>query len=96
MKVQYDGFEWDEGNMGHCAKHGVSRSEVEYVLENMAFLVPDPHRDEPRMRTAGLSKEGRHVFIVFTFRDRNDGRYVPPISARYMGEKEVKAYERSR
>lgn len=94
MKVEYDGFQWDAGNIAHCAKHGVSREEIEYVLSRMSFFVPDPHPEEPRLRTAGVTEAGRHVFIVFMFRELEDERYVRPVSARYMHEKEVKAYER--
>lgn len=78
----------------HCAKHGVSRDEVEYVLAQMTFYIPDPYPNEPRLRTAGKTKEDRHIFIVFTFREAAGQRYMRPISARYMHEKEIKAYER--
>ena len=93
MIVQYDGFQWDEGNIVHCAKHGVSREEIEHVLTHMTFYIPDPYPHEPRMRTVGVTKESRHVFIVFTFRELEDERYMRPVSARYMHEKEVKNYE---
>ena len=43
MIVQYDGFQWDEGNIVHCAKHGVSREEIEHVLAHMTFYIPDPY-----------------------------------------------------
>ena len=95
MEVKYDGFQWDKGNIGHCSKHGVSREEIEYVLARMGFFIPDPHPGESRMRTAGKTRDGRHVFIVFTFRDRKDVRLVRPISARYMHGKEVRAYEQT-
>ena len=45
------------------------------------------------MRTVGVTEESRHVFVVFTFRELEDERYVRPVSARYMHEKEVKNYE---
>ena len=94
MIIQYDGFQWDAGNIAHCAKHGVSRDEIEYVLAHMTFFIPDPHQHEPRMRTVGVTEENRHVFVVFTFRELEDEWYVRPVSARYMHEKEVNAYER--
>jgi uncharacterized protein len=94
MKTKYDGFQWDEGNIAHCAKHGVPRDEIEHVLANMTFTIPDPNPLEPRLRTAGKTIEGRHVFVVFMFREFEDERWIRPISARYMHMKEVKAYER--
>ena len=93
MKVEYDGFQWDEGNAAHCAKHGVTREEVEHVLAEMAFYVPDPFPNEPRSRTAGKTNEGRYVFVVFMFREHENERLIRPISARYMHEKEIRAYE---
>ncbi|UMA67301.1 BrnT family toxin (plasmid) [Roseivivax marinus] len=94
MSIEFDGFDWDHGNIGHCAKHGVSKDEVEHVLENMSFFIPDPYPHEPRRRTAGQTLEGRHVFIVFMHRNVGRDLLLRPISARYMHEKEVNEYER--
>lgn len=93
MIVTYDGFQWDTGNIAHCAKHGVPRDEIEHVLAKMTFFIPDPYPHEPRMRTVGQTLDGRHVFVVFTFREREHERYLRPVSARYMHAKEVRAYE---
>ena len=87
------GIEWDGGNTGHCQKHGVSIAEIEHILQKMTFRIPDPYPDEPRYRTAGETEEGRHVFLVFMYRTREDGLYLRPISARYMHKKEVEKYE---
>ena len=56
---------------------------IEHVLAHMIFYIPDPYPHEPRMRTAGVAKESRHVFIVFTFRELEDERYMRPVSAIY-------------
>lgn len=93
MKMKFDGFQWDKGNIEHCAKHDVSRDEIEHVLTNMTFFIPDPFPDEPRLRTAGKTPQGRHIFIVFMFKELEGNQYIRPISARYMHEKEVKSYE---
>jgi len=94
MRVEYGGFQWDAGNRAHCFKHGVSRDEIEHVLARMTFVIPDPFPGEPRLRTAGMTEAGRHVFVVFMFREAGEDRLIRPISARYMHEKEVQAYER--
>ena len=96
MNVKYDGFQWDKGNSDHCTKHGVSLAEIEFVLANMDFYIPDPHPEEPRKRTVGVTEDGRHVFVVFMFRELEGLWVLRPISARYMGGKEVEAYEQSR
>ena len=91
MKIQ--GVEWDTGNWPKCGKHGVSRGEVEYVVEQATLRVCDPNPNEERFRTAGQALSGRHVFVVYTYREYDDGVFIRPISARYMHEKEVKNYE---
>jgi len=88
------GIEWDDGNWPKCAKHGVSRSEIEHVLRNLDFRARDPNVGEERYRTAGRTPNGRHVFVAYTHRERDGETYLRPITARYMHEKEVKAYER--
>ena len=90
------GVEWDAGNWPKCGKHGVTQDEVEYVLAHTTFVIPDPFEGEPRLRTAGKTLGGRHVFIVFMHKHREDGLYLRPISARYMHDKEIEKYEQFR
>ena len=87
--MQLDGFEWDEGNITKCQKHGVTIEEIEEALATIEFVVDDPFEDEKRYRTVGKTRAGRHVFAVFMIRDGK----LRPISVRYMHEKEVKLYE---
>jgi uncharacterized protein len=44
----------------------------------------------------GRNPDGRHVFIVFTIREKDGKRFLRPISARYMHQKEIDHYERQR
>jgi uncharacterized protein len=50
--------------------------------------------EETRFRAVGMTEEGRSVFVVFTFRDRDGHRLIRPISARYMHKKEIDAFEK--
>lgn len=88
-----EGVEWDDGNWPKCGQHGVTKDEIEYVLEHATFRIPDPNPNEHRFRTAGRTASGRHVFLVFTYRDRDTGIFIRPISARYMHRKEIERYE---
>ena len=54
---------------------------------------PYPREIEARFRAIDQTSEGRHVFVVFTFRERQDGLAIPPIGARYMHAKEVRKLE---
>lgn len=94
MTIAVTGFDWDDGNWPKCGKHGVDREDIEHVLRNMVFRIPDPNPAEGRFRTAGRTRAGRAVFIVFTHRETGAGLLIRPISARFMHAKEAEHYER--
>ncbi len=89
------GFEWDDGNLAHCRKHGVSRSEIEGLFASPVIVLPDPGHShiERRFRAIGRTGDGRAVFVVFTIRERGGRRYIRPVSARYMHREEIESYE---
>ncbi len=91
--MEIRGIEWDHGNWPKCGKHGATKDEIEHVLEHTTFRIRDPYPDEERYNTAHPAITGRHIFVAYTYREREDGVYMRPISARPMHEKEVKRYE---
>lgn len=90
---EIEGFDWDHGNWPKCGKHGLSKADIEYVVQGATFRIPDPHPSEPRFRTASRAPNGRVVFIVYVLRERKGLFYLRPLSARYMHEEEVRRYE---
>jgi uncharacterized protein len=88
-------FDWDEGNWPKCAKHGLSKSEIEFVLSSTPTVLKDKNTnlEESRFNAVGKTSDGRYLFIVFTFRTLSDQRLMRPISARYMYKKEIDRYE---
>jgi uncharacterized protein len=88
-------FDWDNGNREKCKKHGVSIEEIEAVLSGQPYIGPDPYPREIEARYQAIDRtpEGRHLFVVFTFRERPEGLAVRPIAARYMHAKEVRKHE---
>ncbi len=74
----------------------MSQTEIEHVLRENNLVFPDPHLDERRYFTAGQTPSGRHVFVVFTHREREAGMFIRPISERYMHRKEVEKYEKAK
>jgi hypothetical protein len=80
-------FDWDDGNIAKCAKHGLTRAEIEWCLQNAALVADDVSHsaEEDRFIALGRTLAGRPVFIAYCWRD---GR-VRPISARYMHGKEA-------
>lgn len=85
-------FDWDEHNAHkNWERHGVKYSECEEVFFDPDLkIVPDEAHsaDENRFWALGITKEGRHLFVVFTERKTK----IRIISARDMSRKERRVY----
>jgi uncharacterized DUF497 family protein len=92
--MKFDGFQWDHGNWPKCGKHGVSRAEIEALLR-IGKIAPSVSRssDEQRFVAVGKASSGKPMFVVFVIRQTPEGRFLRPVSARYMHSKEAKRYE---
>ncbi|MEH1890838.1 MAG: BrnT family toxin [Nostoc sp.] len=90
------GFDWDDGNIEKCQKHGVSLEEIEALfLDKSLRISPDiKHSEsEDRFIATGVSIKSKYIFVGFTFREKEGKRLIRPISTRYMRDKEAKKYE---
>ena len=96
MVAAVSGFDWDDGNWPKCAKHGVSKAEIEYVLSNEPMVRPNRTSGdgETRFNAIGQTAKNRYLFIAFAIRARNGRTMIRPISARYMHRKEIKHHEK--
>jgi uncharacterized protein len=94
--MEFAGFDWDQGNREKCQEHGVSIVEIETMFAGTVLVAPDPLHSvrEERFKAVGAAESGRKLLVVFTWRMRDGDRFIRPVSARYMHEKEVKAYEK--
>jgi uncharacterized DUF497 family protein len=94
--MEFDGFNWDNGNRDKCQKHGVSIAEIEGLFSGPVLILPDREtpQGERRFRAIGSTVEGRKVFLAFTWRELGDSVLIRPISARYMHKPEVEQYEK--
>ena len=65
------------------------------MFEREIMILPDEEHSltEARFKAIGQTSAGRHIFLVFTIRENSGKRYIRPISARYMHQKEVLHYE---
>jgi uncharacterized protein len=95
-RIAVAGFDWDEGNLAKCAKHGVSIEEIEAFFLGGPAVAPDPAHSavEDRLIAVGRTLHGRALFVAFTIREKQGHRLIRPVSARYMHEKEIEAYEK--
>ena len=91
--MEFEGFDWDSGNVGKCQKHGMTCGEIESVFARPVLILPDnPNPSgETRFRAIGTTNGERSAFIVFTMR----GALIRPVSARHMHKREVEAYEKA-
>lgn len=87
------GFDWDEGNLlKNWERHRVSAAECEQVFFNRPLVAaPDIKHStvEPRFYALGQTDSGRHLFVVFTVRER----LIRVVSARNMSRTEQRRYE---
>jgi len=92
-----NGFDWNDGNLEKCQKHGVSIQALESAFQREISIFPDiiHSQDEERFISIGKTYEGRSIFIVFTLRIIEKQKFIRPISARYMHKKEIEHYEKT-
>jgi uncharacterized DUF497 family protein len=76
IAILWDPEDDPEGNVRHCADHGVSKEEVEEVLENPTD--GDVSRTSGRPVVFGDTSNGRHLMIVY---EEVDISTVYPITA---------------
>ena len=63
-------FDWDEGNMGHLARHSVLPEEAEQViLNNPVDLGLEIVEREERYLNLGATLRGRVLLVVTTWRE---------------------------
>jgi uncharacterized DUF497 family protein len=88
------GFDWDAGNQGKNARHGVLDAEAEQVFFSTMLVVEDQAHsgNEPRFHALGTTTAGRGLHVTFTL--RAEGTRIRVISARDMNRKERQVYER--
>jgi uncharacterized DUF497 family protein len=62
-------FDWDEANIDHIARHGVTREEAEEViLQDPVDFGLDLAAGEERYQQLGMTRRGRVLFVVTTWR----------------------------
>ena len=89
--MDYEGFDWDLGNVAKNEKHDVEPEEAEEIFFNDPLLVAvDVKHSKSEKRWHALGKTSkRRLFAAFTVR----GKLIRIISARAMNKKEKTIYE---
>lgn len=79
--MRFEAILWDldddpDGNVQHCADHGVTKEEIEEVFENAMDV--DISRSSGRPVVFGDTSTGRHLMVVYESVDANT---IYPITA---------------
>ena len=79
--MPFQGIIWDldddpDGNIQHCAEHGVNKEEVEEVLQNATDA--DYSRSSGRPVVFGDTNSGRHLMVVY---EEIDSDTIYPVTA---------------
>ena len=77
----FDTILWDldddpDGNVQHCAQHGVTKEEVEEVFQSATDA--DSSRSSGRPEVFGDTSTGRHLMVVY---EEIDADTVYPVTA---------------
>jgi len=87
-------FDWDEHNLQHATRHGISARESEECFQNEYLMFPKPHskqrHGEIRFYLLGRTYGGKPVFMVFK---KINKTCIRVISARRMTGAEESKYD---
>lgn len=79
---------WDEWNIEHVLRHGVTQDEVEEVCYSRHFAIKSGRN---KMAVWGQTIGGRYLLVILGVRDYGD---FYPVSARDMDQKEKRQYRK--
>lgn len=89
------GFDWDDGNLKKCQKHGVSIGEIELLFSSDHISIFDDElhsNQERRFLAIGCHPGMRHIFLGFALREIEGQTFIRVVTARYMHKKEIENY----
>ncbi len=84
------GFEWDDWNIEHIGRHGVTLAEVEEACYYQPLTLKSKRGS---YLVLGQSQEGRYLAIVIKHKEKN---IIRVITARDMNEAERRRYIKER
>ena len=83
-------FDWDQANLDHIERHGVTRAEGEEAMAGQLLYGPPYLRGvEQRASVHGRTRAGRILKVAFTMR----GERLRVVTAHTAKKRERKVYE---
>lgn len=89
--IEMVGFEWDEDNVEHLARHEITPEEVEELFEGLIVRRRGGTDAPNRFRVLGRTAAGRYLAIVY--QDRGYG-LIRPFTGWDMRSHERELYDR--
>jgi uncharacterized DUF497 family protein len=84
-------FEWDESNVEHLARHGISPEEVEELFLGRTIRLRMATDAPDRVPVLGRTLGGRYLLIIC---QQKAGSLIRPFTGRDMRPHERRIYER--
>jgi uncharacterized protein len=84
-------FEWDDDDIEHLARHGITRYEAEEVLDGPQLRRRGGTRAPDRFRVLGRTAAGRYLALVYQLKPRG---LIRPFTGWDMDRYERDLYER--
>jgi len=81
-------FDWDSGNIDHIARHGLTPSDAEQVLQNDPLKVKVEIRNGEK-RTLYLGATGARLVLFVAVTDRNG---LTRVVTAYQANKKMRAF----
>jgi uncharacterized DUF497 family protein len=93
--LEYDGFDWDEGNSTKIEARVAINVIEEFFKKKVLFKEDTRHSfSEDRFIAMGYIKNPKRcLFVAYTIRKKGNEILIRPISARFTHKKEEEAYE---
>ncbi len=88
--MRFNEFDWDDTNLLHIARHGVTQQEVEEACENIPFVVKTRAK---RYLIYGRSDNGRYLVTIAQYESQ---QVLRVITSRDMTPTERQLYNRKK
>ena len=88
--MRFREYDWDDVNIAHIAKHGVTSQEVEEACAGFPMIMQTRNR---RYLVYGRDDRGRYLLVVIAYKG---GDRLRVITARDMNDPERRLYHRKK
>jgi hypothetical protein len=89
--VAFDEIEWDDANIEHLARHGISPDEVEELFEGSTVALQMRTDAPDRFPVLGRTGSGRYLLIIY---QQKPNGVIRPFTGRDMRAHERRLYGR--